>query len=327
MIPMKSLSCDKPTILVVDDYPANLHVLLESLKDAGYKALIAINGESAIRQADFAKPDMIILDVMMPGMDGFETCRRLKKQPNTQEIPVLFMTALSETVDKLKGFQVGGVDYITKPFNIVELLARVSVHLELKWAREALEHANQELQDANEKLRRSQAQLERMARIDPLTELANRRDMLERLEQETQRSERASSSFALVLCDIDDFKRVNDTHGHDCGDVVLVSVAKLLRDNLRGQDHVARWGGEEFLLLLADTDESGAARLAERIRAAVAGAAYPYSDQSLAISMTFGVSMYQAGEGMHACLIHADQALYQGKEQGKNRVVVFQQTA
>ncbi len=324
MIPMISLSSHKPTILVVDDYPANLHVLLESLKDAGYKALIAINGESAIRQADFAKPEMIILDVMMPGMDGFETCRRLKQQPNTQDIPVIFMTALSETVDKLRGFQAGGVDYITKPFNVVELLARVNVHLELTQAREALKHANQELQDINEKLRQSQEQLERMARIDPLTELANRRDMLERLEQEKLRSARSASTFAVVLCDIDDFKRVNDNYGHDCGDVVLVSVAKLLRDNLRGQDHVARWGGEEFLLLLADTDEGGAERLTERIRETVAGATYTYHEHSLAISMTFGVSMYQADAGMHACLIHADQALYQGKEQGKNRVVVFQ---
>ena len=186
MIPMMSLSSEKSTILVVDDYPANLHLLLESLKEAGYKVLIAINGESAIRQAGFAKPEIIMLDVMMPGMDGFETCRCLKQQPNTRDIPVIFMTALSETVDKLRGFEAGGVDYITKPLNVVELLARINVHLELKRAREELKKINQELQEANQKLLVSQQQLERMARIDPLTELANRRDMTERLEQEKQ---------------------------------------------------------------------------------------------------------------------------------------------
>jgi len=326
MILMTSSSSEKPTILVVDDYPANLHVLLESLKETGYKALIAINGESAIRQADFAKPEIIILDVMMPGLDGFETCRRLKQQPNTKEIPVIFMTALSETVDKLRGFEAGGVDYITKPFNVVELLARINVHLELKRAREELKKANEELQIANGKLTESQQQLERMARIDPLTELANRRDMVERLEQEKQRSERANLSFAVVICDIDDFKRVNDTYGHDCGDFVLKSVAKLLQSNIRAQDHVARWGGEEFLLLLTDTDSSGAARFAERIRLAIANEEYLYQHQPMTISMTFGVSMYQTEKGIHQCLKEADQALYQGKEQGKNRVAVFQQT-
>ncbi|GAK51795.1 response regulator receiver modulated diguanylate cyclase [Candidatus Moduliflexus flocculans] len=327
MIPMMSLSSEKSTILVVDDYPANLHLLLESLKEAGYKVLIAINGESAIRQAGFAKPEIIMLDVMMPGMDGFETCRCLKQQPNTRDIPVIFMTALSETVDKLRGFEAGGVDYITKPLNIVELLARINVHLELKRAREELKKINQELQETNQKLLDSQQQLERMARIDPLTELANRRDMTERLEQEKQHSERSGASFAVVICDIDNFKQVNDNYGHDCGDIVLKSVARLLQANIRAQDHVARWGGEEFLLLLTDTNDSGAAKFAERVRAAIANEPYQYQNQALAITMTFGISMCQADKGIHLCLKEADQALYQGKEHGKNRVTVFRQTA
>lgn len=327
MMPMMPQASVKPTMLIVDDSPANLHVLLESLKEAGYKVLVAINGESAVRQADFAKPEIIILDVMMPGMDGFEACRRLKQQPNTREIPVIFMTALSETVDKLKGFEAGGVDYITKPFNVVEFLARINVHVELKRAREALKTANQELQDINQKLRHSQEQLERMARIDPLTELANRRDMVERLEQEAQRSARTSSPFAVVLCDIDDFKLVNDTYGHDCGDCALKAVAKLFQANMRAQDYVARWGGEEFLLLLTDTDDNGAASFAERVRAAIAKETLDYHHQPISLSMTFGVSMHRAENGMHACLKEADQALYQGKKQGKNRVVVFRPAA
>ena len=323
MIPMTPISNEPPTILIVDDYPANLRVLLDSLKTSGWKVIVATNGESALRQANFAAPDAILLDVMMPDMDGFDTCRRLKQQANTKNIPDIFMTALSDIIDKLNGFQAGGVDYITKPFDMYELTARIKAHVELKRTQEQLRQANRELQEANQGLLRYQQQLERMARIDPLTELANRRDMLERLEQEQKRSERAASVFAVILCDIDDFKRVNDTYGHDCGDAALIMIAKLLRANIRTHDLAARWGGEEFLLLLPDTDAAQAAALAERIRSAVAAMTFAHCGQLIALTMTFGVSMHRAA-GIHACLKEADLALYQGKAQGKNRVVLFQ---
>ena len=286
-----------PAILIVDDSPSNLRLLLDALKSAAWKTFVATNGEGALRQAEFARPDLILLDVMMPGLNGFETCRRLKQNPATQAIPVIFMTALSETVDKLKGFDAGGVDYLTKPFDCVELLARVRVHWELKRAREQLERANQDLRAANQQLLAYQEQLERTARTDPLTQLANRREMLERIAEEQSRAARSAEPFVLAIGDIDDFKRINDTFGHLCGDAVLVVIAKLMRAAIRKQDQVARWGGEEFLLLFSATDGEGARRILERLRETLATAPHHYRAQRLAVTMTFGGSVFDDPAG------------------------------
>lgn len=312
------------TILIVDDHPANLRLLIETLKQSGWKTLVAINGDGAIRQSELARPDLILLDVMMPDMDGFETCRQMKQRESIKDIPVIFMTALADTVDKLKGFEVGGVDYITKPFQLMELLARVRVHLELKQAREEVIRINLELQSVNQQLLAYQRQLEQAARTDPLTGLPNRRDMMERLAEEYERVQRYHHPFAVALTDIDWFKKINDTFGHACGDAVLQEVARLLRGTIRKQDHVARWGGEEFLLLLPETDREGAMRMAERLRAVIARTALFYQDQPISITMTFGVYVIErAAMTLDVALTYADQALYQGKNQGRNCVRCF----
>lgn len=315
------------TILIVDDHATNLRVLLDSLRESGWKTLVATNGEGALRQIEFASPDIILLDVMMPGIDGFETCRRLKQHPLAKDVPVIFMTALSELVDKLKGFDAGGVDYITKPFDCTELLARIRAHLDVRRYQEQLELANQALRAANHKLLEYQKQLEIAARTDPLTSLSNRREILERIDEEISRSQRNGSPFSLVLGDIDHFKMVNDQFGHDCGDFVLVQVANILRDTLRKHDRVSRWGGEEFLLLLPDTEHECAADIAERARSGIAGQSYQYGQHDFSVTMTFGVSVW-AAEITHfeLYLKQADCALYQGKEQGRNRVVIFRPT-
>ncbi|MBF0100122.1 MAG: diguanylate cyclase [Desulfobacterales bacterium] len=315
---------ESPTILIVDDYPINLRVLLDSLKGSGCKPLVARNGESALKQADFAKPDIILLDVMMPGIDGFETCRQLKQQESTKQIPVIFMTALSETIDKIKGFEVGGIDYITKPFDATELIARIRVHLELKRAREELEYMNQQLYKTNQKLLEYQEQLEILARIDPLTQLSNRRDILERIEKEKKRSERNLVPFSVVITDIDNFKTINDTYGHDCGDHVLVTISNIFRSIVRKQDHVARWGGEEFLLVLVETDGNHAQLFSERLREAITSHEIMYHDHHFCVTMTFGICECQdISTHMDTCLKHADRALYAGKKNGKNCVMLF----
>jgi len=313
------------TILIVDDHPTNLQVLLDSLEHLGYRTLIARNGEGAIKQASFAHPDLILLDVMMPGMNGFEACRRLKACEETRDIPVIFMTALTEMANKIRGFEAGGVDYITKPFEQVELVARIKAHIELRQYQSALQRSNDQLAQTNADLREAQKKLEIAARTDPLTQLSNRRDMLEKLEYERVRHKRTRQSFSLILCDIDDFKDINDNHGHDCGDLVLTGVSDIMRSMLREQDRLARWGGEEFLLMLPETKAHDASLVADKIRDAICTHTFFYTDLKLSVSMTFGVSAFGAYEkSLDECIKEADLALYHGKSQGKNQVVVFQ---
>ncbi len=312
------------TVLLVDDHPANLQVLLDYLRAEGFRTLIARNGEGAIRQAAFAQPDIILLDVMMPpGIDGFETCRRLKQNDDTQDIPVIFMTALSDTMDKITGFEAGGVDYVTKPFDGIELLTRVKAHLALRRYREKLEHSNRELRQVNDALLEAQKKLEIAAKTDPLTQLSNRRDMIDKIKYEKIRFQRNHKPFTLVICDIDDFKSFNDTYGHDCGDFVLVSVSNTMRAKIRDQDQLARWGGEEFLFLFPETDLENGSIVAEKIRETIASQAFIYKEQSLAITMTFGMSVFD-DEAMEIdeCINNADHALYAGKKRGKNCVML-----
>ncbi len=314
----------KPTIVIVDDDPANLRHLGHVLKGSGWRAYVASNSEEALRQADTARPDIILLDVMMPGLDGFEICRHLKQDPLTQKIPVIFMTTLHETIDTPKGFEAGGVDYITTPFKPEELLARLRIHLELKHAREKLVVTNQELRAANRQLVAYQQQLEIAARTDPLTKLSNRRDSMERLFTEYSRARRYHHPLTIVLGDIDLFRQFNDAFGHACGDVMLRSVADLLHKAIRAQDHAGRWSGKKFLLMLPETNRTGAINIMERLRLTIANHAITYEDQTLSVTMTFGGHVVeQQDSDLDAALKFADQALYQGKSKGRNCIALL----
>jgi diguanylate cyclase (GGDEF)-like protein len=322
---MKSEPIEQATILVVDDTPANLQVILKHLAEKGFRLLVARNGEAALKQAMISTPDLILLDVMMPpGIDGFETCRRLKQQDALKDIPVIFLTALSDSINKVKGIEAGGVDYISKPFDGAEVLARVNTHLALHYYRKALEQTNRELQQANETLVHSRKKFEVAVRTDALTELPNRRDMLDKLEYEKIRVERRQKPFAVALCDIDYFKQINDRFGHDCGDAVLVAVARLMRSMIRKQDLVARWGGEEFLFVLPETDAQGGRTVCEKIRITIEQHTVHYNEHKLSVTVTFGVSVFDDYEkSVDQPVREAEQALYHGKQRGRNRVALF----
>lgn len=309
-------------ILIVDDVSKNIQMVANILKEEGYQMTFAQNGKAAldkIRAHDF---DLVLLDIMMPEINGFEVCRELKKDPATRDIPIVFLTAKVDTESIAKGFEIGGLDYVTKPFNGIELLARVKTRLELKHSREELISANQKLRETNQELLKYQKELELAARTDTLTKLSNRRDIIEKIENEKIRFERSGRPFSLVLCDIDDFKLFNDKHGHDCGDFVLVSIAEMLRSRVRKQDGVARWGGEEFLLLLPETPLEGGVILAESLRKNISDYNYKYKNNNLRITMTFGVSIFDSlSMDIEQCIKIADKALYRGKDQGKNCVI------
>jgi diguanylate cyclase (GGDEF)-like protein len=302
-----------PKILIADDESTNVLYLGELLKK-DFEIFVANDGNTVLELAASVNPDLVLMDVMMPGIDGYETCAELKKNPLTADIPVIFITARSDADDVVRGFDVGGEDYITKPFNPQELYARVRTHLELKQARERLEEMNRRLSSALERM-------EVMARIDPLTGLANRRYLLDRLLQETARALRHGTSLSIAMVDIDDFKMINDSHGHECGDLVLQRTALMITESMRKEDMAARWGGEEFLLVFPETPLDGAAVIAEKLRAAVQASEVRYDGMSLAVTITVGVAQYRHDAGIDENIRRADDAMYRGKKKDKNCVV------
>ncbi len=308
-------------ILIIDDMPGNIKTLGEILRDRN-DIIVATDGPGGIALAASEAPDLILLDIMMPDMDGFAVCRALKERTKTASIPVIFTTALTDTDDIVRGFESGAVDYITQPFNPRELIARVNTHLELVKARDQLTIYAESLEEMSRQLLDKTTQLNISARTDYLTGLANRIHMMERLREESARSRRGGKPCAVIIADIDHFKAINDTHGHECGDHVLGSIADIMRANIREQDVLARWGGEEFLFLLPETDAAGSSVLAEKIRGAVECERISYHDTIVPVTLTLGVASLNPEDDIDASIRRADEALYEGKRTGRNRVVV-----
>ncbi|MHB8191629.1 MAG: diguanylate cyclase [Ferrimicrobium sp.] len=316
-------------ILIVDDVPANIKILRELLV-GDYQLFVGTNGKMAVEVAQARLPDLILMDVMMPEMDGITACSILRSGLTTSAIPVIFITAKGEVEDLVRGFGAGGVDYVTKPFHSAELNARVRTHLELKAAREQLlsysrqiEDDNKQLEDQNGQLRWSVDQLSVAVMTDPLTGLHNRRYMIQMIKEAAVRFDRSRSVFSLVIADIDHFKLVNDKYGHECGDQVLKHVSNILSSLVREQDYVARWGGEEFLMLWPDTGSNGALILAERLRLAIAESSLLCQGIEINVTMTFGISEHNGRDKVDSTIIEADRALYRGKENGRNQVCLF----
>ncbi len=318
--------------MIVDDTPENLTVLRKMLTEQGYRVRPALSGKIALKAIEEALPDLILLDIMMPEMDGYEVCRKLKSNEATRDIPVLFISALNEITDKVKAFSEGGQDYITKPFHLEEVIARVQTHLTLRNMQIKLQKKNIQLQTEIEERKRAQAslaeaniELERLARIDGLTQIANRRIFDEFIENEWQRLAREGAPIGVILCDIDYFKRFNDTYGHIAGDECLVKVAQgIERCVKRPADLAARYGGEEFVAVLPHTDLKGAVLVAELMQTEIADLkiAHEQSDTNQFVTLSIGVaSTIPNQEKEPQALINAaDQALYKAKESGRNQI-------
>jgi two-component system cell cycle response regulator len=308
----------KKRILVVDDHEDNIELLRARLEARGYEVFGASDGQSALDQVEHISPDLILLDVMMPKMDGMEVVRRLKANKNLPFIPVIMQTALDSTENKVEGLDAGADDYITKPINFAELEARVNSLLRIKQLETELRERKNELSVLNDKLLR-------ISLTDGLTEIDNRRCLEDRLHEMWQHTERLHEPIALIMCDIDKFKSVNDKFGHQAGDSVLKEVAKLLKDEAREIDRVGRYGGEEFLLILSGTVLDAAVTFAERLREKVEGHTFSYAGGTLRRTMSCGVAAapHPRVKDQEALLRAADDALYVAKETGRNRVVRF----
>ena len=309
-------------ILIVDDHEDNIELLRARLEARGYDIEAAADGQEALDAVARTVPDLILLDVMMPRIDGFEVVRRIKSDRSLPFIPIILQTALDSTEHKVEGLDAGADDYITKPINFAELEARVKSLLRIKALQEALEAREKELQIANESLLR-------MARTDSLTELDNRRHLEERLEEMFEHSRRLSEPLAVVMCDLDRFKSVNDTHGHQVGDEVLRQLSRILEREAREIDRVGRYGGEEFMLLLPGTVLDAAVTFAERVRKAVESHTFTFDGGTLRRTMSCGVAAWPHPR-LATCdtlVKAADDALYVAKETGRNRVVRFDSDA
>ncbi|MFN2637667.1 MAG: diguanylate cyclase [Gemmatimonadaceae bacterium] len=311
----------KYRILVVDDHEDNIELLRARLEARGYEVEGANDGHAALEAVHRVCPDLILLDVMMPKMDGMEVVKRLKANKELPFIPVIMQTALDSTENKVEGLDAGADDYITKPINFAELEARVNSLLRIKALQSDLAAREKELALMNDKLRE-------ISLTDGLTRVDNRRSLEERLNEMWQHSLRLHEPIALVMCDIDRFKSVNDNYGHQAGDSVLKEFAALLKGEAREIDRVGRYGGEEFLLILPGTVLDAAVTFAERLREKVEGHTFSYSGGTLCRTMSCGVagSPHPRVKDQEALLRAADEALYVAKETGRNRVVRFDGT-
>jgi diguanylate cyclase (GGDEF)-like protein len=293
----------RPRILAIDDTPTNLLTLGAVLGDE-FALQIATSGAAGLALAGQSSPDLILLDVMMPDMNGFETCRRLKADPLTRDIPVIFITALNSPEDETFGLEAGAVDFISKPLNSAVVRARVRTHITLK---------------------RQADLLRSMSFVDGLTGVANRRQFDEALQREWRACLRTGTTLALAMIDIDHFKQFNDTYGHPAGDACLRAIAGILDGEMnRSHDLIARYGGEEFVCLLPDINLTAAQIKAEQLRQAVQSLNIPHKASSTApvVTISVGLAFFIPTEKLtpEQLVAAADVQLYTAKHTGRNRV-------
>jgi diguanylate cyclase (GGDEF)-like protein len=306
-------------VLIVDDEAANLEVLaraFEAMEERRYEILQTLSPRRALEIAVTEQPDLIITDWDMPELDGIGMIGSLKESVATRDILVIMCTGVMTTSENLKtALDAGAVDFIRKPVDTVELQARTRSMLQLA-------STLKRIRKQNEELRASYDRMEWMARTDMLTQLSNRRDFLEKLHREIAVSTRRGRSFVLALVDVDQLKAVNDRHGHQVGDEVLIALAGLLRRSLRPEDYVARWGGEEFILLFSDTDIEGGRVIAEKIRELVADRERFVEEAPVAITVTVGGCLFEGDGELGPLLRRADEVLHAAKAAGRDRVVI-----
>ena len=309
---LRAETSPKGRILVVDDSHDNVEIIATQLRFRGYEVEEAGRGHQALERVHASPPDLILLDVMLPDLDGYEISRRIKTDSALPFIPIILVTARDSTQDKVAGLDAGADDYLTKPINFPELEARVRSMLRIKRLQDELEEKNREL-----------AQL---SISDGLTGLFNHRHMQQLLEEEFERANRSGGPLAVAMLDLDRFKSVNDTYGHQVGDRVLQDMAEILRETAREIDRIGRYGGEEFIVILPETGIDDAAVFAERVREEVENFEFAQGmREPLSMTVSAGVAEYPDPRvaDPQELVKHADQALYAAKGAGRNRIIRF----
>ena len=293
---------ENKTILIVDDTVENLDILGELLNK--YDVIDAINGKDALEIVKDEQIDLILLDIMMPEMDGFEVCKILQSNIETKDIPIIFITAKTDEDSIEKAYDMGGLDYVTKPFKPKELLARVKTQL---------------------KVQNLQNELKLLASTDSMTKLYNRRYFTKISEYTLKLSKRENHNVSIIMLDIDKFKNVNDTYGHQVGDDVIIMLANKLMEHQRKSDIVCRYGGEEFVVLLPNTSIEGANSVAKKIREDVEQLTIKLdSKKELNFTISLGISQVDMKNDINieSALKSADDALYEAKNSGRNKICI-----
>ena len=295
-------------ILVADDERSLRLILSKALRKWGYDTVEAENGEEAFSILNLENPPMIvILDWMMPRMDGIEVLRKIRAEDREIPFYIIMLTSKNEKADIIEGLNEGADDYLAKPFDLGELRARIN-------SGKRIVELHKELVDSKKKL---EYQLEH----DVLTGLYSRRFIMEKLNREIARSQRTGSSFAVAICDIDHFKKINDSYGHQAGDIVMREFGKILEGNIREYDSVGRIGGEEFLMITPLKNEEDEISLFERVRSKVENGRIAVESGEISMTVSIGVTFYETGKNSDKIIFEADKALYIAKNSGRNRVV------
>ena len=298
----------KRRILAVDDDPESIRLLKAALEWDGYQVSTATSGEAALDKIATWHPHLILLDVRMPGINGLETLVQVRK--SEEYVSTLFISGQSNSEDIIRGLDAGADDYICKPFHPPELLARIRCHLRIKDIRDQLNRANQRLKE--------------LAETDDLTGLYNMRSLYQKLDFELDRAHRYGRSVAVVMMDMDNFKLANDENDHLFGSFVLSQVGQIIKSNMRKVDLAARYGGDEFLIILTETNLDGAQTFCERIRSEIGNHIFRNEHHERKLTASLGFSFTDSGRmdiDAHTLVRYADRALYEAKEKGRNRIV------
>lgn len=315
--PYREVSVKGKLLLVEDSESQGAHIRA-TLERQGYEVLWATSGIEGLKLARAERPDLIVLDVVMQDMDGLAVCRWLKMSSESRDIPIIMLTVRGELQERVEGLNIGADDYLPKPFADEELEARIFAALRVKSAEIELKKRNSELQSMLH-------HVEALAITDPLTGLFNRRRFDDVLKREFAITKRYGTPLSCLMVDVDHFKRINDLYGHDAGDRVLCGVASRLTARLREVDTAARFGGEEFSILLPQTPKQGALIVAERIAAVVRREHFEFDDGSASVTVSVGVAEGRdvTGNSPEGLVKAADSALYLAKSRGRDQVVVY----
>lgn len=303
---------DKQRILVVDDNPSNLRLAKNAIADLGLEVETADDGMQALEMVKTNPPDLLLVDVVMPKMNGLELCRMVKSIHSELFLPIILVTAKDDIESKITGIKLGADDYLTKPYNPLELQARISAMLRIKSLQDKISDKRQEL--------------EALSVIDTLTGLYNHKAMQQRLRDEFMRAQRYNEPLSVLMIDIDNFKEINELYGHEFGDYILGEFAKLLKTSLREIDIAARYGGEEFLAILPQTHFTGSLTVADRVWRNVAAATFKNERHSHRLTTSIGIAFYpnKAIDSVERLLTFAEEALHQAKSEGRNRICLHQ---
>ncbi len=290
-------------VLIVDDTPENLYVLNVILSKVGYKVRLVTSAKQALSAIGNKLPDLILLDITMPDVNGYEFCSSLKNNPSYADIPVIFISALSDTIDKVKAFAAGGVDYVTKPFQTEEVLMRIETHLKIGALQTQLTLQNEKLLY--------------LSTMDSLTGVYNRRCLVEQVEKLIETAQSMVNPFFIVIIDIDFFKKMNDEYGHQYGNSVLNTVSSVIKDSVGKEQMFGRYGGDEFFLICPNFTMEQLQEILTTIYLNVSKIKW---DKEHEVTLSCGVSKYEYGDNFDSLVERADKKLFIAKNKGRNRI-------